>query len=74
MIKKYAIAASAAAVVLSVSAFAGMSVFATAPSQTELSSNNWRVYNAMPATAKFWDINRAQPINGGGGSVPNPTV
>ena len=31
---------------------------------------NWRVYNAMPATAKFWDINQLQALDGGVGTFP----
>lgn len=33
--------------------------FATSPFDNNLLSNNWRVYNVMPATSKFWDINKA---------------
>jgi hypothetical protein len=32
--------------------------------------NNWRVFNAEPATSFFWDINKAQPDGTGGVEFP----
>ena len=31
---------------------------------------NWRVYNVMPATSKYWDIYKAQSLPGGGLQFP----
>ena len=36
-------------------------------------SPNWRVYNGLPATAKFWDINSLQALQGGVGRFPFQT-
>lgn len=43
------------------------------PSDVSFSSKtnpNWRVYNGLPATSKFWDINQLQPLSGGIGTFP----
>lgn len=46
--------------------------FASPPKATDLLSNgnNWRVFNAMPDTAKFWDINKAQSDGSSGVTFP----
>lgn len=43
---------------------------ASSPSQTELIGNNWRIFNVMPATSSFWDINQAKSVDSGGIEFP----
>jgi len=46
---------------------------AVAPSVTDLSNNNWRVFNINADEAKLWDINQAPSLNNGGlGFTFNP--
>ena len=40
--------------------------FATSPSVTDLSENNWRVFNINPDVPKLWDINKAPSLEDGG--------
>jgi len=56
-IKKFLVGSAAGALMLGAMA---VSAFAANPSSTELIGENWRVFNVMPDTAKFWDINQAQ--------------
>lgn len=56
-IKKIIVGAVAGALMLGAMT---VSAFAANPSSTQLIGENWRVFNAMPATAKFWDINQTQ--------------
>lgn len=47
--------------------------FAAAPSTTELTTNNWRVFNINTAEPKLWDINKAPSLESGGvGFTFNP--
>ena len=43
---------------------------ATSPSQTSLTANNWRAFNANPSTSYFWDINKASSDGAGGIVAP----
>ena len=45
---------------------------AASPNTQDLlgNGNNWRVFNAMPDTAKFWDINQAKSNGSGGVQFP----
>lgn len=58
-IKKTLVSAGAAALVIG--AFAA-AAFASSSSNTNLLSNgnNWRVFNILPNTSQFWDINQAK--------------
>jgi hypothetical protein len=40
--------------------------FAASPKQTELTNNNWRVFNINPDVPKLWDINKAPSLDAGG--------
>ena len=51
----------------------GALLCATAFSQTNLAgkpNTQWKVYNGMPASKSFWDINKAKSVIGGGVSFP----
>ncbi len=41
-------------------------VFAAKPITTDLSNNNWRVFNINTAEPKLWDINKAPSLDAGG--------
>src|SRR3989344_2780504 len=46
---------------------------ATSPSATDLSGNNWRVFNIDTSVAKLWEINKAAVLSGGGVQFPFQT-
>lgn len=64
-IKKILIGSAAGALMLGVMTIPAL---AGAPQSTNLlgNGNNWRVFNVMPDTAKFWDINQAKSDGSGG--------
>lgn len=62
-IKKLMIGAAASAVML------GSMIVPAFAASTDLGSN-WRVFNGMPATAKFWDINPVKPASDGSVQFP----
>ena len=46
---------------------------ATSPSATDLSGNNWRVFNIDNSVPKLWEINKAAALSGGGVQFPFQT-
>ena len=69
-IKKFIVGTAAGALMLASSVFPA---FAASPSQTDLSSNNWRVFNINPDVPKLWDINKAPSLGTSGvGFTFNP--
>ena len=69
-IKKILVGAAASALMLASSVFPTL---ATSPFVTDLSNNNWRVFNINADEAKLWDINKAPSLDAGGlGFTFNP--
>ena len=62
-IKKILVGTAAGALVLVVSVFP---VFASSPFKSDLSNNNWRVFNINTTEPKLWDINKAPSLEDGG--------
>ena len=48
-------------------------VFAAKPTTTDLSANNWRVFNIDTSVPKLWDINKAEALSNGGVEFPFQT-
>ena len=48
-------------------------VFAANPTTTNLSANNWRVFNIDTSVPKLWDINKAEALSNGGVEFPFQT-
>ncbi|OGG19045.1 hypothetical protein A3D78_06785 [Candidatus Gottesmanbacteria bacterium RIFCSPHIGHO2_02_FULL_39_14] len=69
-IKKFLIGTAAGALMLASSVFPAL---ASSPFKSDLSNNNWRVFNINTAVPKLWDINKAQSLDAGGvGFTFNP--
>ena len=62
-IKNFLVGTVAGALVLVVSVFP---VFASSPFKSDLSNNNWRVFNINTTEPKLWDINKAPSLEDGG--------
>ena len=54
---------------LLVAALGSSAALAARPSSTNLMGQAWRVFNAMPATSAFWDINKVK-LSGGSLTFP----
>ena len=69
-IKKFLIGTTVGALMLASSVFPAL---ASSPFKSDLSNNNWRVFNINTAVPKLWDINKAQSLDAGGvGFTFNP--
>ena len=68
---------TSSAVALTALAFMALSAsvpaLAASPSATDLSANNWRVFNIDSSVPKLWDINKAEALSTGGVQFPFQT-